>query len=69
VPADFIAANPHLNHPVPKSVGLLINLGNISVQLKDFTSARKYFEEALKLEPNGQYAQEAKEQSRKLKKK
>jgi hypothetical protein len=37
--------------------------------MKDFTSARKYFEEALKLEPNGQYAQEAKEALRKLKKK
>jgi tetratricopeptide (TPR) repeat protein len=53
----------------PKSVGALINLGNVSVKMKDFTSARKYFEEALKLEPNGQYAQEAKEALRKLKKK
>ena len=53
----------------PKSVGALINLGNVSVKMKDFTSARKYYEEALKLEPNGQYAQEAKERLRKLKKK
>jgi len=53
----------------PKSVGALINLGNVSVKMKDSTSARKYFEEALKLEPNGQYAQEAKEALRKLKKK
>jgi len=53
----------------PKSVGALINLGNVSVKMKDFTSARKYFEEALKLEPNGQYAQEAKEALRKLNKK
>jgi tetratricopeptide (TPR) repeat protein len=53
----------------PKSVGALINLGNISVEMKDFASARKYYEEALKLEPNGQYAQEAKEALRKLKKK
>jgi hypothetical protein len=37
--------------------------------MKDFTGARKYFEEALKLEPNGQYAQEAKERLQKLKKK
>jgi tetratricopeptide (TPR) repeat protein len=37
----------------PKSVGALINLGNVSVKMKDFTSARKYFEEALKLDPNG----------------
>ena len=53
----------------PKSVGALINLGNVSLKMKDFTSARKYFEEALKLESNGQYAQEAKEALRKLNKK
>ncbi len=53
----------------PKSVGALLNLGNISVQMKDFTSARKYYEEALKLDPNGEYAQEAKEALRKLNKK
>src|SRR5204863_530623 len=53
----------------PKSVGALMNLGNVSVEMKDFSSARKYYEEALKLEPNGQYAQEAKEALRKPKKK
>jgi len=53
----------------PKSVGALINLGNVSVKMKDSTSARKYFEEALKLDPNGEYAQEAKEALRKLNKK
>src|SRR5436309_2322030 len=53
----------------PKSVGALINLGKISVEMKDFAGARKYYEEALKLEPNGQYAQTAKEALRKLKKK
>jgi tetratricopeptide (TPR) repeat protein len=53
----------------PKSVGALINLGNVSVKMKDFTGARKYFEEALKLDPNGEYAQEAKEALRKLNKK
>jgi len=53
----------------PKSVGALINLGNVSVKMKDFASARKYFEEALKLDPNGEYAQEAKEALRKLNKK
>jgi tetratricopeptide (TPR) repeat protein len=53
----------------PKSVGALINLGNVSVKMKDFASARKYFEEALKLDPNGDYAQEAKEALRKLNKK
>src|SRR6184192_2538604 len=53
----------------PKSVGALMNLGNVSVEMKDFSSARKYYEEGLKLEPNGQYAQEAKQALRKLKKK
>src|SRR6266496_3347586 len=53
----------------PKSVVALIGLGQISVEMKDFVSARKYYEEALKLEPNGQYAQGAKEALRKLKKK
>src|SRR5437867_1471042 len=53
----------------PKSVGALINLGNVSVKMKDFTSARKYFEEALKLDPKGEYAQEAKEALRKLNRK
>ena len=53
----------------PKSVGVLINLGNITVQANDVAAARKYFEEALKLDPNGEYAQEAKEALRKLKKK
>jgi tetratricopeptide (TPR) repeat protein len=53
----------------PKSVGVLINLGNVSIEMKDFSTARKYYEEAVKLEPNGEYAQEAKEALRKLKKK
>jgi tetratricopeptide (TPR) repeat protein len=53
----------------PKSAEPLIGLGQISVEMKDFVSARKYYEEALKLEPNGQYAQAAKEALRKLKKK
>jgi tetratricopeptide (TPR) repeat protein len=52
----------------PKSVGALMNLGKVSVEMKDFSSARKYFEEALQLEPTGQYAKEAKEALRKLKK-
>ena len=53
----------------PKWVGALVNLGQVSVEMKDFSNARKYFEEALKLEPNGKYAQEAKDGLRKLKKK
>ena len=53
----------------PKSVGALLNLGNISIEMKDFTSARKYFEQAVKLDPNGQYGREAKQALQKLKKK
>jgi tetratricopeptide (TPR) repeat protein len=53
----------------PKSVVTLLGLGQISVEMKDFVSARKYYEEALKLEPNGEYAQAAKDALRKLKKK
>jgi Tfp pilus assembly protein PilF len=45
------------------------NLGNISVQANDTVAARRYFEEALKLEPNGEYAPEAKQALAKLKKK
>lgn len=52
-----------------KSAGTLIGLGQISAEMKDFASARKYYDEALKLEPNGPYAQEAKERLQKLKKK
>ena len=53
----------------PKSAEPLIALGQISAEMKDLASARKYYEEALKLEPNGQYAQTAKEALQKLKKK
>jgi tetratricopeptide (TPR) repeat protein len=53
----------------PKSVAMLIGLGQISAEMKDFASARKYYEEALKLEPNGHYAKTAKEALQKLKKK
>jgi tetratricopeptide (TPR) repeat protein len=53
----------------PKSVGTLIGLGQISAEMKDFVGARKYYEEALKLEPNGHYAKTAKEALQKLKKK
>ena len=53
----------------PKWVGVLVGLGQVSAEMKDFASARKYYEEALKLEPNGQYSQTAKEALRKLKKK
>ena len=51
----------------PKSAAALVALGQISAEMKDFASARKYYEEALKLEPNGQYSQTAKESLQKLK--
>ena len=53
----------------PKSVVTLLGLGQLSAEMKDFVSARKYYEEALKLEPTGQYAKAAKEALGKLKKK
>src|SRR5262245_38496168 len=53
----------------PKSAYALIGLGQISAEMKDFTNARKYYEEALKLEPHGHYSQTAKEALTKLKKK
>jgi tetratricopeptide (TPR) repeat protein len=53
----------------PKSAEALIALGQVSAEMKDLASARKYYEEALKLEPHGQYAQAAKEALQKLKKK
>jgi tetratricopeptide (TPR) repeat protein len=52
----------------PESVRVLFNLGNTSAEMKDFWSARKHFEETLKLDPNGKYAQEAKEALQRLKK-
>ena len=53
----------------PKAVGTLVGLGQMSAEMKDFVSARKYYEEALKLEPNGHYAKAAREALGKLKKK
>lgn len=52
----------------PKSIGVLINLGNVGMEAKDFVSARKYYEEALKADPNGPFADEAKQALAKLKK-
>jgi tetratricopeptide (TPR) repeat protein len=53
----------------PKSAATLVGLGQISAEMNDLVSARKYYEEALKLEPNGQYSQTAKEALQKLQKK
>jgi len=53
----------------PKSAATLVGLGQISAEMEDFVSARKYYEETLKVEPNGRYAQTAKEALQKLKNK
>jgi len=52
----------------PKSLDAILGLGKVSVELKDYANARKYFEEVLKLQPSGAHAQEAKEALQKLKK-
>jgi tetratricopeptide (TPR) repeat protein len=53
----------------PKSQMILVNLARFSLELKDNAGARRYFEEGLKVDPKGDYSQEAKEALRKLKKK
>jgi tetratricopeptide (TPR) repeat protein len=53
----------------PKSQMILVNLARFSLELKDNAGARKYFEEGLNADPKGEYAKEAKEALRKLKKK
>jgi tetratricopeptide (TPR) repeat protein len=53
----------------PKSLDALLGLGKVSVEMKDYANARKYFEDVLKLQTSGAYAQDAKEALRKLKKK
>jgi len=52
-----------------KSAGPLMNLGSVCLEAKDYPAARKYFEEAIKLEPNGPFAGEAKQALAKLKRK
>lgn len=49
-----------------KSAGPLMNLGSVCVQAKDYAAARKYFEEAIKLDPTGPFANEAKQALAKL---
>ena len=53
----------------PKDTLVLMNLGKVCLKLGDAESARKHFEEIVKADPNGEYAQEAKDALQKLKKK
>jgi tetratricopeptide (TPR) repeat protein len=52
----------------PKDTLVLMNLGNVSMKLGDPGSARKYYEEVVEVDPDGEYAQDAKDALRKLKK-
>ena len=52
----------------PRSLATLLGLGQLSVEMKDLVSARKYYEEIVKLDPNGEYGRKAKAALRKLKK-
>ena len=57
------------NLVAPKDTLVLMNLGRVCANLGDVASAGKYFGQVVTLEPNGKYAQQAKEALRKLKKK
>jgi tetratricopeptide (TPR) repeat protein len=52
----------------PKDTLVLMNLGNVSMKLGDPGSARKYYEEVVEVDPDGEYVQDAKDALRKLKK-
>jgi tetratricopeptide (TPR) repeat protein len=52
----------------PKDTLVLMNLGSVSMKLGDPGSARKYYEEVVEVDPDGEYAQDAKDALRKLKK-
>jgi len=52
----------------PKDALVLVNLGRVSSDMGDDANAKKYYEEAVKAEPNGENAQEAKDALAELKK-
>jgi tetratricopeptide (TPR) repeat protein len=52
----------------PKDTLVLMNLGSVSMKLGDPGSARKYYEEVVEVDPDGEYAQDARDALRKLKK-
>jgi tetratricopeptide (TPR) repeat protein len=56
------------NRVAPKDTLVLMNLGRICSQLGDNPAARKWYEEVVKVEPNGEYAEQAKEKLGELKK-
>lgn len=53
----------------PKDTLVTYNLGYVSEKLRDQRAARKWYEETLKIEPDGEHAQKAKQALAKLKKK
>jgi len=57
------------NRIAPNDTLVLMNLGRISLKLRDNRSARKWYEEVIKREPKGEYAEQAKEALKKLQKK
>jgi tetratricopeptide (TPR) repeat protein len=52
----------------PKDTLVLMNLGKVSLKLGDRAGAQKYYHEVVKVDPNGEYAEGAKEALKKLKK-
>ena len=52
----------------PKDTLVLVNLGQVASDMDDLDAARKYYEEALKADPKGEHAAEAKEALAELKK-
>ncbi len=52
----------------PKDALVLVNLGRVASDMGDDAAAKKYYEEAVKADPNGENAQEAKDALAELKK-
>jgi tetratricopeptide (TPR) repeat protein len=57
------------NRIAPNDTLILMNLGQIALKLHDDRSARKWFEEVIKREPKGEFAEQARNALGKLKKK
>lgn len=53
----------------PQDALVMFNLGQICSKLGDVPAARKYYEELIKADPNGEYSERAKDALTKLKKK